>query len=225
MAKKGIILLVTLLFIMSISLLYLKNLDDTKKLIDISQTTHHFNYTTKIIEDINNLVASFNEKYELYTDNGFETFFATLPDEAIPLTFKNILLNIEFQRLDELCNIHDIYDTNETIRAQCEDIFVENNLNINSFILYTKDIFSENNSTISTHKQINNIIYTFNEKNDKLSSNDINKNITFISTNENTKYLKSIYQIYIDDTKANKITTIYKLKSSGIEVEDIEISY
>ena len=91
--------------------------------------------------------------------------------------------------------------------------------------MHTKDIFTENNSTISSHKQINNIIYTFNENNDKLSNNDINKNITFIRTDENTKYLKSIYQIYIDDTKTNTIATIYKLKSSGIEVEDIEISY
>lgn len=225
MAKKGIILLITLLFIMSVSMLYLKNLNDTKKLIDISQTTHHFNYTIKIIEDINNLVSSFNKKYELYTDDGYETFFSIVPEETIPLVFKNILLNIEFQRLDELCDIHDIYDTNSTIRSRCEDIFQENNLNINSFILHTKDIFTENNSTISSHKQINNIIYTFNENNDKLSNNDINKNITFIRTDENTKYLKSIYQIYIDDTKTNTIATIYKLKSSGIEVEDIEISY
>lgn len=223
--KKGIILLVTLFFIIAITSIYLKNLDDTKKLVDASQNKYNLNYTMKILEDLNSIVENLNKTYELYTDDGFEKFFEKLPSSAIPINFENILINAEFEKLEFKCDINDIYDSNESAQITCIDVFNNHSINMVSFIDTTKSLYLQEENNITNHKQKDYIIDTFIENSSNDYDDSIKEDITFLKDTNSSNYLKCSYEININENTINTINAIYKLDENGTKVEDIEISY
>ena len=200
--KKGVILLITILFIVAITSIYLKNLDDTKKLIDESQNTYNLNYTMKIIDDLNAIISKLNEKFELYSESGIDDFFERLPSTEIPIEFKNILVHMSFEKIEEKCDINDIYnDTNETKKTTCIEVLNNFNIDIDEFKNNTLAILSDSNTTISNNKQKDNIIDSYLGENEIEEENNLKDQITFVSDSNNTKYLKGMYKIYINETR------------------------
>jgi hypothetical protein len=210
--KKGVVLLLTLFFIMAISLLILKNIDDTD--VFITKQNYKINNTQVLItiKNTKNEVSKLLKENKDLVDESLEKDFL---QNYIPFNIEN--LNIEFKLSNyDKTDINEIkIDTSQTI----ENIFDDNN--IFDYELF-KDVYFEKlkdkERKVETSKQLNDIINTFIIKNNSNNILKIKDKIGFLKS-ENL-YLLDI-KVSFNDSKA---FAYYILENSG-KVQYFDISF
>ncbi len=227
MKKKGIILLITIFFITSITALYIKNLGDSDRLIKNSQNIYHMNYIIKIVEDVTGVITSLNKTHDLYDGTNLEDNLAKLPS-PLPLEYGNIRVDISLESFTSQCNINDMYDDNDTINATCKDTLALYGVNFDNFYNSTNNIFiNDLNKSIENNKQKDYIIDAFfkNYQYLEVDSNTIKENIHYLGDGNNSKALKCDYIINLSDEKIATVNIIYELSKQKTEVLDLEINF
>jgi len=203
--KKGIILLISILFIALISLIILKNLDDSEKFLQHSNMVANQVQTIKIIEDVDGIIEKLYQTHK----NDFKEHLATLPN--IPISYENIDLDIKINTFDEMCNI------NKLDSLECNNLFAQNNINLGVF----QENLNNFDKNITTNKQKKDIIRTSLEKND-IGNSDLINSFSYMDTN-NTYLLN--YDVSIDKQKFCNIYTIYKDINTTLKAIDFEINF
>ena len=197
MKKKAIVLLISLFFIIAISTLILKNLDDSNEFINISQDTYNLTQTNITVNNVKDEVLKL---FKNKKDN-IDYLLGVLPNN-LPLNFKNIMLQINITKIepDELYNLN-----NPNISDNIDD-------NMTNNIYYTYDFFSLiKDKNITNFRQIDSLVneYIFITKDkkilnikDKFSFLDFNTSIDNNNSNTNI-YIKCDYNIDVNGLKSN----------------------
>lgn len=207
MKQKGIVLLITLFFISAISVLILKNLDDSEKFMDeisydmqlIQLKITHENVQKEIVKFVNNNKKSIEQ--------------GTLESLTFPLTFVNIdlIINIDFLEQNR-CNINELKKI-EDIFDKCGEDIAYNILDPNTFISNLKDINKD--QIITSQKQLD---YFINEYEKSVNDDQINlirKNFSYFNTDDST-YIKCRYSVSVKKGIEASAYFIFKLGSATI---------
>lgn len=232
--KKSIILLITLLFISVISLLILKNLDDSKKYLD----NVDFDYTlTQLIfssKNIKNEIKEFVRVNKNKLDYQFEeTPVIMLP----PISIKDIKANISLEKL--LFKENKIYSninylTNDKVRFGDEnqtnndltnkyykDMFYKANVNdyyrfVEFFDEFRKS-FNVSKNQLLNYKQIQDIINIYKQQNDDSEITKISNSFYALNITQDT--IKCNVKISFNDITINES---YILNKEDQEITQLE---
>ncbi len=210
--KKGVVLLITLFFITAISVLVLKNLDDTDKFLE--KQNYIINNTQAIIsiKNIKDEVSKILKKNLVNMDKAF--------GNIIPLSYDKLNIKFKVNRYNRT-NINDINnnDSNSVLL-----FFQDNNIyDYDYFVQIYKEKFKNNDSQIENSKQLNDIINNFVIKSENKEILMHKDKLGFIDSNDNKTYELFINVDYLD---ANA-SAYYILKNTNgiIKVENFDISF
>ena len=218
--KKAIVLLITLMFITSISVLILKNLKDSEKFFNVIGTDMSLTQTQITVENVNEEIMKFFKKKK---DEDMKDLLSKIPED-IPFVLNDnitILLSLSEYIVE---NTHKINDINSTYQ---NDEFYGNIDYPNIFFEILKDkkktlSKNETNSTrsISNNQQINSIINEYITKTRDTRILQIKDNFTYINIPEDTNdtYISCKYDISINNINSSvdmvfKVGDINKSKS------------
>ena len=194
--QKAIILLITLFFISAISILILKNLNDSEKFFKVIQTSTALTQTNITINNIKNEILTLFKKEK----NNLDKVFEFLP-EILPLEFENIKSIISINQIYP----KDYYNLNDKLlNTKIDDEFKQN-------VNYTYDFFSLiKKRKITNYRQINYIIdeYITLTKDDKIT-NIQDKFIYFDMNDTNATYVSCKYDIDVSGLKSH-VNMIFK---------------
>ncbi|MCP4971844.1 MAG: hypothetical protein GY932_14765 [Arcobacter sp.] len=210
--KKGVVLLITLFFITAISVLVLKNLDDTDKFLE--KQNYIINNTQAIIsiKNIKDEVSKILKRNLVNMDKAF--------GNIIPLSYDKLNIKFKVNRYNRT-NINDINnnDSNSVLL-----FFQDNNIyDYDYFVQIYKEKFKNNDSQIENSKQLNDIINNFVIKSENKEILMHKDKLGFIDSNDNKTYELFINVDYLD-ANAN---AYYILKNTNgiIKVENFDISF
>jgi hypothetical protein len=198
---KSIILLITLFFVSSISILILKNLSDSDKFLKVVQTSSSLTQTNLTVINIQNEILKLFKKEQ----NNLDKLFKFLP-ETLPLNFENINIKIDTNQIDPK-NYYNLND--KLLKTKIDNEFKKN-------INYMYDFFSlSKDKNISSFKQID---YIINEYIDITTDKDIlnikDKFIYFDTNDTNNTYVSCNYDLDVSGLKShsNMIFKVGELK-------------
>ncbi len=202
--KKSIILLITLFFISAISILILKNLDDTEKFMDNISSQHSLSQIQITMDNIKIQIPIYLKKH---TEDIDEILKNT---QYIPLEFANIniLLNINKYEIPNF-NINNL--TNNIISNE----EFKNNINFQyDFLQIVNKHLKDGNYT--TNHQIEQTIQEYIKLTKDKDILNIKNEFTYFNMDTNISLIQCNYLLKVDD-KNYDISFIFDLNSSDIK--------
>jgi len=207
MKQKGIVLLITLMFIASISLLILKNLDDSEKFFKIVNTDSSLVQTKSLITNTNQQIMKFFKDKSDNLDDILEQIPSTIPLQLSP-NIKVILHISEFYDADYI-NINDINQTKNDV-----DFIKYVDFKYVYFDILNK--YLKQYKHISNHRQIEYILNQYiNETRDTRILKLQNKLIGYkIQNNQQQRYIQCDYVVSVNNISSQSkiIFEVGKLK-------------
>jgi hypothetical protein len=204
MQKKAVVLLITLFFITSISVLILKNLDDSNKFIEevsLDTTLTQIKITDKNVKnEIKNLIKKYPNGEKLDT-------VLEIASSGVPLEFENIKLFIKIEEyIPSNLNLNNI-SKYEDLNNGNNNLIIDNILYPNIFIEqlqeYKKRYKQTKQTTIfKSQKQIDYFINEYKRKTNDDKIDNIRYEFGYLNLNnkDNVRYLKCNYNININNT-------------------------
>ena len=195
--KKAIILLITLFFVSAVSILILKNLNDSEKFFKVIQISTSLTQTNITVKNVQKEILKLFKKEKDNTDK----LFKFLP-ETLPLQFENIRLTIKINEI----NYKDYYNLNDKLlNKKTDDEF---NKNVN----YTYDFFSLiNKQKITNFRQIDYIIDDYIRITKDKDILNIKDKFTYLDMNDtNSTYVSCKYDIDVSGLKSH-VDMIFKV--------------
>lgn len=212
MKKKSIVLLITILFISSISILILNNLTSSEKYL-IAANKEYSN--AQIILLVKNTQKNL---LDFFSDKKFYDDYIKLDDAdmILPLSLKNIDLSIQVSPYAKDYNINDFFqeDKKKEFILKLENLFSMNRADYYIFSEILNDYYynyksnDSNNQFISTSKQLRAIITSFKNKTDFVDISFLYEKIGFLSSEyiednirKQNRYLYCILNLKINKQK------------------------
>ncbi|MEA3383985.1 MAG: hypothetical protein U9Q20_04850 [Campylobacterota bacterium] len=207
MKKNGIVLLITLFFIFSISIIILKNLDDSQNFIEEVNLDHSLSQLKLTNENLKDEIINLTFNYKENIDELLEvTTF------GIPFSYGDLNLTIKLEEyFPSNCYLNDI-NSSEQLNNNCDRVVVEN-------ILYQYDFIEILNQLkpISNQAQLKYFLDTYYYKTKDEQILTIGNNFDFIKidTNSSKRYLDCNYELntYSLNSSCN---FIYELNSKEL---------
>ena len=206
MKKSGVVLLITIFFIMSISALIFKNLEDSQKFIDevsLDISLAQLNITKKNIEDE---VIKLANKYK---DNIDELLIVS--SASIPFNYADIDMIITLDEYDyKQCEINNIKSV-QWLYEKCDENLTESILYPYDFVEYLKKY-----KPFKNKQQINYFLQEYQQdtKDDKIYL--VKDEFEYLQKpSQNERYLKCSYSAEIDGINSNG-EFIFKLGTNSI---------
>ncbi|AXH12183.1 hypothetical protein [Halarcobacter bivalviorum] len=207
--KNGIVLLVTLFFIIALSVLVIKNLDDTDKYL---QKNEYISNSNQLLINIKNT--------QIEVSKLLKTKSSSFEDDdlnvSLPLVSKDLKISFYLRKYDKVdINSINIKDNNEL-----HNLFENYNVyNYDYFVDIYKQILNEKKiSKITSSAQLDYVIDKFKIKTEDIQIKTINDMIGFLEN-------KDLFELNIDakyfDTK---LKAYYILSKTG-EVKYFDISF
>ena len=195
--KSSIVLLITLFFITSISILILKNLQDHEQYISestLETTLIQVQISSKNIEnEVKSLVQKYNNNIPEIID---------ITSNGIPFDYGDVKLNIMLNYYDvEKCNLNDINLT-LSIYEQCDNNIVDNILYPYDFIELLRD-YKNKYQRFNSQAQIDYFIQDYKYQNRDESIDTIKHHFSFLKMEENLTYLQCNYEMLINSNTIN----------------------
>ena len=201
--KKGVVLLITLFFITAISLLVLKNLDDTD--IFLKKQNYILNNTQVIlaIKNTQEELSRLLKENKDYVNEALENDIFKFP---IPIGFNDLDIDFTIEKYDRV----DINDIKKKDSKTIQNLFYENDLyNYEEFEDIYKEKLQESILQIGTTKQVDDIINTFILRSENNKIDSFSNKIGFLS--EKNLYEINIYIKYL----SSSAKAYYILKNDG----------
>lgn len=212
--KKAIVLLVSLFFIMSISIFVLKGLSDTEKFI----LKEHFNTNNiqllraskNIQTEVSKLLLEHSEKIDDFLKDEDTNSF-------IPIN--NNELNIEFkiQKYDKV----DVNDITKKDSKELEDFFLEKGLDYYLFKESYEEVIPKSDLEITTNEQLRKLLNTYIQKKDDNEILEYKDELGFLKE-------EKLYELFINSSFLSTSAKAYYILSNTnakIEVKYFDISF
>lgn len=207
MKKNGIVLLITLFFIFSISIIILKNLDDSQNFIEEVNLDHSLSQLKLTNENLKDEIINLTFNYKENIDELLEvTTF------GIPFSYGDLNLTIKLEEyFPSNCYLNDI-NSSEQLNNNCDRVVVEN-------ILYQYDFIEILNQLkpISNQAQLKYFLDTYYYKTKDEQILTIGNNFDFIKidTNSSKRYLDCNYELNTYSLNSS-CSFIYELNSKEL---------
>lgn len=206
--KKSVVLFISLLFIATLSVLIIENLNDTNKFL--SKSHDKFN-KVQAISLMENLQKEISKKIIENKENIKEIIDEGLTSNAV-LPIKDFNMIFSLTNYDKL-NVNDLINTDKNISKNTSDILYSYEIyNVD----YLKSLLKENN--IESMKQLDFIIEQYAKQNDDEKIYEV-KNLLGFLQNQNLYELK----VNFNDNTGTKMNSYYVLDDKG-EVKYFEYS-
>ena len=213
MQKKSIVLLITLFFITTISLIIMKNLEDSNKLIQTSNldmTLTQLNISNQNIDqEVIKLLKDHSEDIDEILD---------ITSLGVPFEYNGIDTIITINEfIPNQCNINDI-NNSQDLENRCDDNILNNILYKYDFVRLLKKYRLLNKSKrIETKQQLEFFItkYIQETQDDKIHLITNELNFIKIDSNESKRYLFCNYDLSFQDLNVTS-SFIYELETKDI---------
>jgi hypothetical protein len=201
--KKSIVLLVSLLFISALSILILKNLEETK--IFIEERNHKIN-KIQILTSIKNTQVEIS-KILLENNEDIDKIINELNSEYIPFNVKKISILIMLKDYDKV-DVNLLSKSDSKKYKEVQSLFLNNDISsFDTFRYIFKSLEQEYKSNtslskniINNSKQIDDIINIFIKETYDNKILNIENNLGFLKKDENEKLYELFVKInYLDD--------------------------
>jgi len=206
MKKKGIVLLITLFFITAISVLLLKNLDDSEKFIKEVSVNNALTQIKLTAKNTQEEILKLTSTYQENIDDILE-----ITSAGIPFSYGDIDLVISLEEYDyKICNINDL-NTTTHIYEKCADMMQYLNYP-NDFIQELKPYIKK----VTTQEQIDFIIERYKTKTRDEKADNLKEYLSFLTLpNEesSTRYMQCKVNITTNENQANYFF-VFKLGES-----------
>ncbi|RXJ80217.1 hypothetical protein [Arcobacter sp. F2176] len=181
--KKAIVLLMTLMFIMAISALIIKNLNDANSYIEESNSD---TYYIKSLISVDNIK---NEFFDYFLKNK-EQIPSLLENESlqegVDLEYGDIKAKVSFKKYEDRYDINALAKEDKAKIKDIENLFLENN--VFGFSVFKTLVISyiKKYGDIDNFEQINTLVELFIEKAESDEIKTIQDNLSFIDTKKQT---------------------------------------
>lgn len=212
--KKSIVLLTTILFMAAISLLILKNLEDTNSYISVENSKFT---KTQILYYINNSKV---EVTKLLSKNFDREILKEFTEFEYPILFQDANISIKLKEYDRY-NINLLKEKDEKKYENFKNFLQRNDV----YDIYTlKNILIEFEN-INNNKQLNSLLDKFEKESYKADISKIKDYIGFIDydkkeffQNENEKDIK-FYELFVKVSYLNEFAKAYYIldKTGGVK--------
>lgn len=195
MYKKGVVLLITLFFIMAITAIIAKNLKSTDEFIDevaISSSLTQLHFT---IENVNNQIAQIIKQIN---DKGIlDEILSSL--DTIPLNYGNVKILLDMEQYDAT-SYYNLNDVN--LSKKTDELFQQNVLSQYDFFEVYLKKYKKEYGEFKNKRQISYFIeeYQKNTKDDTIFN--IKDKFTHIHSDLNTTYISCDYLIDVQNIKS-----------------------
>ncbi len=211
--KKSVILLITLFFITALSLLILKNLNDTDNFVQKQNYTLNNTQVLIAVKNTKNEIAKLLKQNKESIDEASEDdpIFQT----SIPIKIKDLTILFRIKKYNKT-NINEIDVKNS---KKVEEMFLKHN--IFEYDLF-KDIYNDKleiqDTKVDTIKQLDDIISTFGIQTYSEKILNIKDKLGFLDP-------KDLYELNIDIHFNNAIAKAYYILKNDGKVQYFEISF
>lgn len=210
--KKGIVLFITLMFILAISALITKNLTDANKYIEVSNNDIFY---TKSLIGFDNLQKEFlnyfiKQKDELTTLLENESF-----KDGISFSYGDMKAKVYFQDYSTSYDLNKLKKQDILFDKNIESFFLENN--VLEFVLFKQWVVSHliKYGDIRNFTQINTLVDSFVINTQNSEIREIQDKLSFIDSTNKLLILGKIELTYENRTAQSSF--IYDIKSKKIE--------
>jgi DNA polymerase III delta prime subunit len=217
MKKRGVVLLITILFIAAMSVLVLQNLDDSEEFIKNIDIPTSLKQTQISIENINEELSSLLNKNK---DN-IDDILDQIP-ELIPVQFEDSFISIEISRYltDDLYNLNDVnlsQNLNEDFNLHVNDTYSFFNI-----LNEKKKLLMKNE--ITSNRQIDEVINEYISLSDDNKILTIKDKFTYLSFDQNASqiYVSCRYDLNIQNIQSS-VNTIFQVGSKKIRLFEYTI--
>lgn len=206
--KKSIVLLVSLFFIAALSILILKNLEDTNSYIDEQNSKFNKAQTIVLIKNLQTQISDIFNKNQDKIDSIIETQLY----EYFPIQIEKI--NMFFKILPyERININKLTSEDKKEKEEIKKFF-ENNDIYNTEVLETL----LKNKIINSNKQVDDIINIFIKETYDNKILDVRSEIGFLSD-------EKLYELFIKIDYIKEFVKAYYILNNKGEVKYFELSF
>lgn len=206
--KKSIVLLVSLFFIAALSILILKNLEDTNSYIDEQNSKFNKAQTIVLIKNLQTQISDIFNKNQDKIDSIIETQLY----EYFPIQIEKI--NMFFKILPyERININKLTSEDKKEKEEIKKFF-ENNDIYNTEVLETL----LKNKIINSNKQVDDIINIFIRETYDNKILDVRSEIGFLSD-------EKLYELFIKIDYIKEFVKAYYILNNKGEVKYFELSF
>ena len=210
--KKSIVLLITLFFIMAISVLVLKNLNETEEFL---KNDNYITNNTQILLAVKNTQKEVSKLLVKYKNDVDEALENDIFETSIPINIEELQINFKIQNYARV-NINQIKVKDSKI---VEKIFVENDLyDYSLFEQVYKQKISGESQKVETSKQLDDIIYTFIKQYNNEKINEIKEYLGFFDQ-------QNLYELYIDVSFFNSTAIAYYILNKDGKVQYFDINF
>ncbi|MBU3015861.1 hypothetical protein KO488_13925 [Poseidonibacter lekithochrous] len=222
--KKSIVLLISLFFISALSILIIKNLEDTNLFLE--EKNHKIN-KTQILTSFNNIQIEISKIFK-NNKNNITNIIAELNSEYIPIGIKDILISFTITEYDKV-NINLLSNKDSKDYAELTTLFSDYEIsNFDGFKYVYKEIEDEYKNTkdenegfVKNNKQIDDIINIIIEKTYNNEILNIKNKLGFIKKNENEK----LYELFVKVKYLNDFAKAYYILNEEGVVKYFESSF
>ena len=221
MMKKSIILLSTLFFISTISILILDNMNNTNSLLEESNADFINTQAMLSINNYKNEIGKLLIKHKSIVEEKLPL--------SIPLNIKNISALISLKKYDRIYDINTIISNKEENNKDIKEFFSIHNIDYDSFAYFLKNYMNSmyKVNKINSFKQIDKIIEEYKKSVDNNDIETIKDSLGFI---KHTKKSNLIF-CNLDLKIANKtfasefIYDLNTIKEDDIKVRNFELTF
>ena len=222
--KKSIVLLISLFFISALSILIIKNLEDTNLFLE--EKNHKIN-KTQILTSFNNIQIEISKIFK-NNKNNITNIIAELNSEYIPIGIKDILISFTITEYDKV-NINLLSNKDSKDYAELTTLFSDYEVsNFDGFKYVYKEIEDEYKNTkdenegfVKNNKQIDDIINIIIEKTYNNEILNIKNKLGFIKKNENEK----LYELFVKVKYLNDFAKAYYILNEEGVIKYFESSF
>ncbi|WP_072682463.1 hypothetical protein [Arcobacter sp. LA11] len=210
--KKGVVLLITLFFITTISLLILKNLDDTD--VFLEKQNYSLN-NTQVLIAIKNTKNEVSKLLREHKDDIDEVLENELLQTSIPIKIDDLDIKFGIKKYEKI----DINEMRNKDSQVIEEHFISNN--VFDYELF-KEIYEEKlqieNKKVETSKQVDDIINAFIIKSYSEEILRIKEDLGFLKA-------ENLYELSIEAKYNSAIASAYYILKNDGKVEYFDISF
>ena len=222
--KKSIVLLISLFFISALSVLIIKNLEDTNTFIE--EKNHKMN-RIQVLASINNLQTEISEIFKSNKKN-IDDIVIELNSEYIPLNVKDILISFTITEYNKV-DINLLSSKDSEKYKEINSLFIDYEISdFDTFRYIFKTMVDEYKSTktssvefIKNHKQIDDIIITFIKETYSDKILDVKDKLGFVKKEKDEK----LYELFVKVNYLADFAKAYYILNEKGEVKYFESSF
>jgi hypothetical protein len=212
--KKGVVLLITLFFIMIILAIIAKNLEDTDEFMDEVGVNSSLSQLNITINNVNTQIMKIIKKID--EDGHLDDVLSVI--ETIPLSYGNVkvLINLEEYSSEGNYNLNDV-----NLSQNLDSLFVENVLyQYDFFEVYLKN-YRKEYGKFTNLKQVNYFLNEYQKETRDDMIHNIKDNFTYIINDSNSTYLNCNYTVDINNIKSD----VNMIFTADGKIADLDISF